>query len=91
MVKISIFVKILNDLYDLKTFESADANNTWLNENIDEIRKKFENKFVAIYNSQIIDSDDDIENLLKRIEGLKIPIDLIKIEYIRPEKLACIL
>lgn len=91
MSVISSFINILKDVYDLKIFENAEANDTWLNENLSEIQKQYKGKFISIYNSQIIEFDSDLDNLLKKIERLKIPIDLIKIDYIQPKKFACLL
>lgn len=47
--------------------------------NHEKLIKKYDGKFIAIYKQNIIDSDEDIEKLMKKIEKRENTIDTMKI------------
>lgn len=57
----------------------------WLDNNHDTIGDKYVNKFVAIENNQIIESDEDIDILIKRLKKKKKNIDRMLIDFINPK------
>ncbi|MHA1294063.1 MAG: DUF5678 domain-containing protein [Candidatus Helarchaeota archaeon] len=75
----------------LNIFKIAKDNLEWMNKNSDMIQTKYENKYIAIYNSEIIHSDGDLEKLLEALEKKRVDLNLVKIEFIKPKQVACIL
>jgi hypothetical protein len=69
----------MNELESLQAFEEDDR---WLHENVDRLRAKFVNKFVAIKNKQVIDYSSEIEELVKKLEGKKENPSQLVIEFI---------
>ena len=53
-------------LESLSTFEK---DTSWFFRNKDKLLEDYENEFVAIENARVIDSDKDIDGLIKRLEG----------------------
>jgi len=54
----------------------------WLEKNIDELRKTYLDKFVAVKNKNIIGSSADMRKLVESLREQNIPANNIVIEYI---------
>jgi hypothetical protein len=52
-----------------KTYTKSSHNLRWFLDNRDMLINDFSNKFVAIEDRMIIDSDDNLDELLKRLEN----------------------
>lgn len=59
---------------------------SWVRENVNNLREVYENKFVGIHNGQVIDSDEDLNALKKRLRDESIPLKKIRFEFIHPKE-----
>jgi len=66
-------------------------NKQWLDDNNDKLKKKYNNKYVAVENKKVIDSAEDLRCLIERLKKSKKDIDHIIIEPIYPEDLKLLL
>ena len=57
-------------------------NSQWLIANIDELRKKYNGKYVAILNQQVVDSDINSHTLIDRLRATGKDDRTVLIEYI---------
>lgn len=81
-------MNILNEISTL--FAEQERNREWFEKNHEKLIEKYNGKFIAIYKQNIIDSDEDIEKLMERVEK-KYPPDKISVEYVSKEKIQLIL
>ena len=63
-------------------------NKKWLHENYEFLTKDYENKFVAVFNEDIIDSDANLATLRTRIQEQFKSLRNVYIEFINPKKMA---
>lgn len=73
----------LNDLAtsDLHKLEKLADNFEWFSLQYDNLKKDFERRYVAIQEKQVVDSDTNIERLIKRLE-IRNYDNSIAIEYV---------
>ena len=71
-------------------FEEHDKNWTWFKEHYEELVKKLDGEFVAIYKQKIVDHDKELSALMKRIKA-KYPEENIFVDFVSSEKLTLIL
>ena len=65
-------------------------NLQWLDKNKNKLRKSFANKYIAIYNREVLDSDDQLDDLKERLKKGRIGLDNVLIEFINPEEVLLI-
>ena len=73
----------------LALFDVHDKNRKWFEESYSALAKKYDGKFVAVYQEKVIGSDEDLDRLVKRIA--KYPTERILIEYVSKEKIQLVL
>ena len=66
---------------DLDKLERLADNLKWFNYNYNDLKKEFDKQYVAIQEKQILDSDPNLERLIKRL-NIKNYDKSIAIEYI---------
>ena len=66
-------------------------NKKWLDNNYEILKEKYNNKYVAVENKEIIDSDEVLHCLIERLKISKKDIDQIIIEPIYSEDLKLLL
>jgi predicted DNA-binding protein (UPF0278 family) len=73
----------------LKAIESFMADWIMIGERLDELRKRYPDKYVAAKNGKIVDSDEDLDALLSRLEEKGIDPSRTPVEFIsrKPELL----
>jgi len=74
----------------LVLFEEQERNRRWFEENHDKLVEAYNDRFIAIFEGVVVDSDEDIKRLVDRLEE-KYPPERISIEYVSKEKLQLIL
>ena len=74
----------------LALFREHELNREWFEANREKLVEKYDGKFIAIYTQNVVDFDEDIGRLMKRVEG-KYPPDKVSVEYVSKEKLQLIL
>jgi len=67
---------------ELQTLLEFEQNDRWLHENIDRLRDKFANKFVAVKNKKVIVYSAEIDDLIKKLEKKKEKPNEVLIEFI---------
>ncbi len=73
----------------LSNFE---ANAKWLRENYEQLKKGFNNEWVAVLNKAVIDHDSDLTKLVKRLKTrYSKSYNKIAVEYVTTEELDLIL
>ncbi len=60
------------------------ADMKWLHDNYDSITEKYSNKFVAVDDGKIIESDVEMEGLIKKLKESNKDIDKVLIELVHP-------
>ncbi|MHA1489732.1 MAG: DUF5678 domain-containing protein [Promethearchaeota archaeon] len=66
-------------------------NKKWLDDNYEKLKDEFNNKYVAVEDKGIIDSDENLHGLIERLKHLKKNMNQIIIEPIYPEDLKLLL
>jgi len=57
----------------------------WFLSNYDKLVENYDGLFVAVYERSVIDSDGDLDRLVKRVSG-KWPLERVIIEHVSREK-----
>lgn len=78
----------MNEIQVLLKFEESSK---WFQSHIDDLRKNYENKFVAIKDKKVIGSSKDIEDIINRLEQKNEKPNEIIIELITPQNLKILL
>ncbi len=65
-------------------------NLRWFDKNKEALKKIYINKYVAIYNEEVVESDDELEGLRGKLEFSEFELDNILIEFINPKDLLLI-
>jgi len=76
---------------ELELFEMHEKNEEWFSNHFEQLRKKHEDKFVAIRNQSLLATEDKIEVLLAQLEQSGIDTNEVFITSIPPEGMASIL
>ena len=71
-------------------FDEHDRNWSWFRQHYEELVKKFDGEFVALYEQKIIDHDKELNVLIKRIKA-KYPEERVFVDFVSSEKLMLIL
>lgn len=71
-------------------FDEHDKNWSWFEKHYDELVKKFDGEFVAIYKQRVVDHDRELSALMKRVEA-KHPVESVFVDFVSSEKLTLIL
>jgi hypothetical protein len=74
----------------LVLFDEYERNWSWFIEHYEELVERFDGEFVAIYHQRVVDHDEDIASLMKRIRK-KYPLGQVLVEFVSKEKLAFII
>jgi ABC-type phosphate/phosphonate transport system ATPase subunit len=61
-------------------------NSKWLSAHYDDIKSRYTNKIIAIDNDTVIDYDEDINSLLKRLRERYTDIHHIVIQYVNDKQ-----
>jgi len=74
----------------LVLFREHELNREWFEENREKLVEEYDGKFIAIYKRDVVDFDEDVGRLVKRVEEKYSP-DRVSVEYVSKEKLQLIL
>ena len=72
---------IVNQEEALASIRRERQNLEWLNKSLSSLREKFGDRYIAVQDRQVIDSDEHFERLLARIRKLEHP-ESVMIEYV---------
>jgi len=66
----------------LKGLEDFNQDMDWISKNLDRLREKYPNKYIAVMNLEVIESDSELQSLIQKLkEKGKSPSE-IAIEFI---------
>jgi len=74
----------------LAMFEEHEQNWAWFRSNYQELLKKFDGEYVAIFGRRVVAHDKDLDKLVKRVKA-KYPIWKVLVEFVTSEKLRLVL
>jgi hypothetical protein len=57
----------------------------WFLSNYDKLVKKYDGRFVAVYERSVVDSDEDLDRLIGRVSD-KCPLERVILEYVSKDK-----
>ena len=75
----------------LSHMEEFEKNQAWLQTHLPRLLKKYRNLFIAVWNQDVIDKDDTLENLTKRIHKKFKNSKGIYVQYITDKPMEMIL
>jgi len=67
------------------------SNFTYFHENYDDMKETYPDSFVAIYEKKVVDHDEDIEALFKRLKEKYDDLSTFVIEYVSTQKVELLL
>lgn len=74
----------------LLLFEEHEKNHRWFDENYEELVKKYDKEFVAIYGQKLLDHDERLETLMGRVRQKYQGLDVF-VEFVTSEKRVLVL
>lgn len=74
----------------LVLFDVHELNRRWFEENYDALVEEFDDRFVAVCDRRVVDSDADLDELLERVEA-DFPLERVSIEFVSRDKIKLIL
>lgn len=74
----------------LVLFDVHELNRKWFEENYDALVEKFDNRFVAVCDHRVVDSNPNLDELIERVEA-DFPMERVSIEYVSRDKIQLIL
>jgi hypothetical protein len=83
-----------NELMDseIEVLSEFKRNNRWISENYHNLKKQYNNQWVAVLNNAVIDHDPDLKKLVKRLKAERLKVyNQIAVEYVTSEELDFIL
>ena len=72
---------IVNQEEALASIRRERQNLEWINKSLSSLREKFGDRYIAVHDRQVIDSDEHFERLLARIRKLE-HHESVTIEYV---------
>ncbi len=58
----------------------------WFESNLNGLKSKFNNKFVAFHNAKVIDSDSDLDSLMEKLKNRNIDLSNVFVKFISKVK-----
>ena len=74
----------------LAMFDDHEQNWAWFKKNYQQLLKKFNGEYVAIYQRKVVDHDKDLSHLAKRVKA-NYPSNRVLVEYVTSEKIVLVL
>lgn len=75
---------------ELQVLESYIEDSRWLMENYDDIKKDYAEKYVAVKDNQVIETDENANRLLDKLRATNADICSVLVEFIPPEDLTVV-
>ena len=84
-------VSLINEKTALEQLISYGKNTSWFNNNERRIREEYGGKYIAVYEGNCIDSDENIDKLYGRVKKQNIGMGKVLVKYAPPPDLIWIL
>lgn len=72
----------MTDLSVLQMLESGRNDLMWFESNLDRLKAKYNNRFIAFHDREVIDSDTNVDNLIKRLKENGIDTSNVFIKFV---------
>jgi hypothetical protein len=69
----------------LQRLEEARENESWMNEKLPELKKRYANRFIAIYKKKVIAAGPDFKALVETLKTENRDISAVMIEFMAGE------
>ena len=66
----------------LQMLESGQNDLAWFESNLDSLKSRYNNKFVAFHNEEIIDVDTNMDNLMKKLKNKSIDTSNVFVKFV---------
>ena len=66
----------------VELLHSGQRDLEWFNNNLSDIKLQFNNSFIAFNNQKVIDSDKNLENLMKKLRSSNVDTSSVFIEFV---------
>lgn len=66
----------------MQLLNEADSDLVWFKEHLEELKKSHDDEFIAIKHRQVVESDKDIERLLRNLKKKKIDSKNVLIQFV---------
>jgi ribosome biogenesis SPOUT family RNA methylase Rps3 len=76
---------------ELEMINEMEQDSKWLESNYEEIRKSYENKFIAVKNMKIIASNPTLDGIITDLEKKGVNSSLVSIEFVHKKDFKIIL
>ena len=63
------------------------SNTKWINTNIEELKKQYPDRYIAVCQKRVIQTDRDLTDLKRRLRELNVDLDKVTIEFIKEKPL----
>ena len=86
-------MKIKNSIMnlELEMIDKASRESRWLERNFNSLQEKYENKFIAVENEEVIEESDDFQDLLNKLNKKGKNPALLIIRFIHQKGISIIL
>ncbi len=76
----------INDSSIIQMLMSAQSDLEWFESQVDTLKEKYNNKFIAFYNKDVVESDSNLDNLLNKLQQKGIDVSRVFIKFISKVK-----
>ncbi len=66
----------------LQMLESGQNDLAWFESNLDSLKSKYDNKFIAFHNKEVIGVDTNVDNLMKKLKEKSIDTSNVFVKFI---------
>jgi len=66
----------------LQMLVSGQNDMAWFESNLDSLKSKYNNKFIAFHNKEVIGADSNLDNLMKRLKENSIDTSNIFVKFV---------
>jgi uncharacterized protein DUF5678 len=66
----------------LQMLKSGQNDLAWFESNLINLRSKYNNKFIAFHNNQVIDADINVDNLMKKLKEKSVDTSNVFVKFV---------
>jgi hypothetical protein len=70
----------------IQMLESGKRDLIWFESNLDRLVSEYNNKFIAFHEGNVIDSDPDLDSLMRKLKKKRIDFSSVIIEFVSDVK-----
>jgi len=70
-----------------RKFKLFISNARWINANIDDLKRKFPDTYIAVYKRKVVLTDKDLTDLKEKLKEKSIDLDKVTIEFVKRKPL----